>query len=127
MRPLPTGRFSIGCSNAGGKYFPGIGPIGPYEDYPRHPLPASLGLARLKRPTQSADYSTKPQRRGRRSVVRRHIKHESGAAMVEFALILPVFMIRVQVSGRRPGKVEALVFSYGINLNAKATSRYEAQ
>src|SRR5438105_9682196 len=95
MRPLPTGRFSIGCSNAGGKYFPGIGPIGPYEDYPRHPLPTSLGLARLKRPSQSADYSTKPQRRGRRSVVRRHIKNESGAALVEFALILPVFMMLV--------------------------------
>ena len=34
---------------------------------------------------------------------------------------------RVQVSASRPSKVEALFFSWGITLNAKAVSRYECQ
>jgi len=34
---------------------------------------------------------------------------------------------RVQVSASRPSKVEALLFSSGITLNAKAESRYECQ
>ena len=34
---------------------------------------------------------------------------------------------RVQVSASKPSKIEALFFSWGITLNAKAVSRYECQ